>query len=121
MNYELTDTEKSLVLEIMEQEIPWLFERTPLVQMMCVHYQDPDNNKPLSGVFDKPEPLAQHAFAANLQGYQVWYMLNQIRPNVEITNALQRGEALGNEDIVQRVRVMLDVDPEKQEGQGEAT
>jgi P4 family phage/plasmid primase-like protien len=107
-------------MPIVAAELPRLMAVTPMLELRCIHPED-ENVKVYSGVFDNGEAAGMAALAINMMGYNVNYLLNACTPEVTITNALHTGASVKNGDIARRVQIMLDVDPEKDEGENAAT
>jgi P4 family phage/plasmid primase-like protien len=106
---------------VLEIELPRLLRVTPRLQLFCQHPKDA--LYALSGIFTDVEKAANVAIQVNLAGYNVNYLLNECTTDKPVTNELRSGKAMAvkNVDITHRRRLMLDVDPNKDEGESAAT
>src|SRR5262249_24685619 len=104
---------------ILEEELARLMKVTPRLQLFCQHPKDELNA--LSGIFTDVEKAALAAIQVNLAGYNVNYLLNECTTDKPARNELRSGKAIRNVDITHRRRLMLDVDPDKDEGESAAT
>jgi hypothetical protein len=84
-----------------------LFEPGQIIELRCL-----GSGPAHSGFFDDFEALAAHALAAEAEGFACYFGLNPRRIRSCFPgNDLQQGKAAGEEDVLRRRWLLIDVDP----------